>query len=166
MHSIACGLKWALPMILAPILFLGILTMWVPARWALSAFQVAVFALAGIQAVRSSRQARSEPIHSTSVLLAAVIFWALIQAGAGWTVDRFRTLSEALNWTTYLSVFVLGLTLSRDHRNRERFLTAILWFGTALAVVSMLTVFSSPDGLVFWIFSAGSDRRTLGPFVY
>ena len=30
----------------------------------------------------------------------------------------------------------------------------------------MLTVFSSPEGIVFWIFHAGSDRRTLGPFVY
>jgi O-antigen ligase len=30
----------------------------------------------------------------------------------------------------------------------------------------MLTVFSSPEGIVFWLFHAGSDRRTLGPFVY
>ena len=30
----------------------------------------------------------------------------------------------------------------------------------------MLTVFSSPEGMAFWVFHAGSDRRTLGPFVY
>jgi len=42
----------------------------------------------------------------------------------------------------------------------------LLWFGTALAAVSMLTVFSSPPGVVFWLFHAGSDRPTLGPFVY
>ena len=100
------------------------------------------------------------------MLLGAAVVWGLIQASAGWTVDRFKTLNEVLNWTTYLAVFALGLELSRDPRRRERFLSALLWFGTALAAVSMLTVFSSPSGIVFWIFHAGSDRRTLGPFVY
>ncbi len=100
------------------------------------------------------------------MLLAAAVLWGLIQASAGWTVDRFKTLTEVLNWTTNLSVFALGLEVGRDRRRRERFLTALLWFGTALAAVSMLTVFSSPQGIVFWLFNAGSDRRTLGPFVY
>jgi hypothetical protein len=90
----------------------------------------------------------------------------LVQASAGWSVDRFKTLSEVLNWITNLSVFALGLDLARDPQRRERFLSALLWFGTALAVVSMLTVFSSPEGIVFWLFRARSDRRTLGPFVY
>jgi hypothetical protein len=90
----------------------------------------------------------------------------LVQASAGWSVDRFKTLSEVLNWITNLAVFALGLDLARDPQRRERFLSALLWFGTALAVVSMLTVFSSPEGIVFWLFRARSDRRTLGPFVY
>jgi len=64
-----------------------------------------------------------------------------------------------------LTVFVLAWEMS-DRERRERFLTAVLWFGTALAAISMLTVFSSPSGIAFWIFDAGSDRRTLGPFVY
>jgi len=81
-------------------------------------------------------------------------------------VDRFKTLTEVLNWTTNLAVFSLGLELSRDRQRREQFLGALLWFGTALAAVSMLTVFSSPVGVVFWIFHAGSEQRTLGPFVY
>ena len=152
-------------MLLAAILFLGILTMWVPARWALSAFQVAVFALAAVRIVARARES-ALAIHPTAVLLGAAVVWGLIQASAGWTVDRFKTLNEVLNWTTNLAVFALGLELSRDERQRERFLSALLWFGTALAAVSMLTVFSSPPGIVFWLFHAGSDRRTLGPFVY
>jgi len=148
--------------LLAAILFLGILTMWVPARWALSAFQTAIFAVAAVHIVRNKRLT----MHPTAMLLGAAVMWGLIQASAGWSVDRFKTLNEVLNWTTNLAVFALGLELSRDERQRERFLTALLWFGTGLAAVSMLTVFSSPPGIVFWMFDAGSDRRTLGPFVY
>jgi O-Antigen ligase len=155
------------------ILFFGILSMWVPARWALSAFQVAVFALAAVRIVKNAprardgtRDGRGVPVHPTAVLLGAAVAWGLLQASGGWTVDRSKTLSEVLNWTTNLAVFALAFELSRDRRNRERFLSAVLWFGTALAAVSMLTVFSSPPGIVFWSFNAGSDLRTLGPFVY
>jgi len=81
-------------------------------------------------------------------------------------VDRFKTLNEILNWATSLIVFVLALELSADRRRREWMLIAVMWFGTVVAAVSMLTVFSSPPGIVFWIFPAGSDLRTLGPFVY
>jgi hypothetical protein len=149
-------------MLLAAILFLGILTLWVPARWALTTFQLAIFASAAVHIVRSKRIA----LHPTMVLLGAAVVWGLIQAFAGWSVDRLKTLNEVLNWTTYLAVFSLGLELARARQRRERFLSALLWFGTALAAVSMLTVFSSPEGVVFWLFHAGSDRRTLGPFVY
>ena len=149
-------------MLLAVILFLGVLSMWAPARWVLSAFQLGVFALAGLRII----QRKTLRVHPGATLLAAAVAWGLLQASAGWTVDRFKTLNEVVNWTTYLAVFALGLELSQDERRRERFLSAVLWFGTALAAVSMLTVFSSPPGIVFWIFHAGSDRRTLGPFVY
>jgi hypothetical protein len=149
-------------MLLPAILFLGILTMWVPARWALTAFQLAIFGAAALYIVRSKRFT----LHPTMLLLGAAVAWGLIQAFAGWSVDRFKTLNEVVNWTTNLAAFSLGLELSREPRRRERFLGALLWFGTALAAVSMLTVFSSPEGIVFWIFHAGSDKRTLGPFVY
>jgi O-Antigen ligase len=148
------------------ILLFGILSMWVPARWALSAFQVEVFALAALRIVQRVRTGRSLSIHPAAALLGAAVLWGLIQVSAGWTVDRFKTLSEVLNWTTYLAVFALALELSADLRRRERFLSVVLWFGTALAAISMLTVFSSPPGIVFWRFHAGSDLRTLGPFVY
>jgi hypothetical protein len=153
-------------MLLAAILFLGILSMWVPARWALSAFQIAIFALAAVRIVARAREGRSLTIHPSAALLGAAVIWGLLQASAGWTVDRFKTLNEVLNWTTNLTVFAMGLELARDPQRRERFLSALLWFGTAIAAVSMLTVFSSPEGIVFWLFHSGSDRRTLGPFVY
>jgi len=149
-------------MLLAAILFLGILTMWVPARWALSTFQLAVFAWAALRIIRR----KTITLHPVAILLGAAVAWGLLQVSAGWTVDRFKTLNEVLNWSVNLTVFALALELSADRQRRDRFLTAVLSFGTALAAISMLTVFSSPAGVVFWIFSAGSDRPTLGPFVY
>jgi len=153
-------------MLLAAILFLGILSMWVPARWALSAFQVAVFALAAFRLVKRDVERRTIALHPTAILLSAAVVWGLVQVSAGWTVDRFKTLNEVLNWTVNLTVFALALELSADRQRRKKFLTAVLWFGTTLAAISMLTVFSSPSGVAFWIFNAGSDQRTLGPFVY
>src|SRR6476646_10610832 len=97
-------------MLLAVILFLGILTMWVPARWALTTFQLAIFAAAAVHVARNKRLT----VHPTVVLLSAAVAWGLIQAAAGWSVDRFQTLNEVLNWTTNLAVFALGLGLARD----------------------------------------------------
>ena len=77
-------------MLLAAILFLGILTMWVPARWALTAFQLAIFATAAAHIVRSKRLT----LHPTMLLLGAAVAWGLIQAFAGWSADRFKTLNE------------------------------------------------------------------------
>src|ERR1700730_7605074 len=99
-------------MLLAAILFLGILTMWVPARWALSAYQVAVFALAGPQTPQRAREGKTLALHPIALLLGVAVVWGLLQAYAGWTVDRFKTLSEVLNWITNLAVFAMALELS------------------------------------------------------
>ena len=156
----------ALAMLLAAILFLGILSMWVPARWPLSAFQVAVLVLGAARILQRARKNTSLRVPPTAALLAAAVAWGMIQVFAGWTVDRFKTLNEVLNWTVNLTVFALAFELGANRQTREKFLTRVLWFGTALAAVSILTVFSSPPGIVFWTFNAGSDSRTLGPFVY
>ena len=153
-------------MLLAAILYLGVLTMWVPARWALSAFQIAVLVLGAARIIRRARRGARLGVPPTAMLLAAAVAWGLIQGLSGWTVDRFKTLNEVLNWTVNLTAFALAFELGADRQAREKFLTSVLWFGTSLAAVSMLTVFSSPPGIVFWTFNAGSELRTLGPFVY
>ena len=43
---------------------------------------------------------------------------------------------------------------------------AVVWFSTGLAVLAILTVISSPVGVVWWLVDVGSDQLTLGPFVY
>jgi hypothetical protein len=157
-------------MLLAAILLLGILTMWVPARWPLSAFQVAIFAVAAARLVVRSRNSRPIPIHPLALTLAAAAGWGVVQYVAGWTVDPARTAEEILNWITNAAAFVLALELAGQPRRREFFLNAVLIFSGGLAVVAMLTLFSSPPGVIFWGLFPGSDLGTnvptLGPFVY
>lgn len=147
---------------LAAILCFGILTLWVPARWAVSAFQVALFALAAVKLV----QRRSFGAPFVTCLLALAIAWGGLQVAAGWSVDRAATLEAILNWMANLAAFALAAHLYRNAKERERFLRSALIFTSILAVVSIFTFLTSPAGKAFWIFETGSDLPTLGPFVY
>lgn len=147
---------------LAAILCFGILTLWVPARWALSVFQVALFALAAVRIV----QRRSLGLTFVGCLLAAAAAWGLLQVAAHWTVDRATSLDATLNWVTNLTALALAADFYRNAQRRERFLRAALIFTGILAVVSIFTFLTSPFGKAFWIFDTGSESSTLGPFVY
>jgi O-antigen ligase len=146
-------------MILAAILIFGILTLWVPARWALSAFQVALFAVAIVMLFR-----RRVSGHPVGWLLACAALWGIFQIAAHRTVDQWKTWDAVLNWTTCLTAFSLALGLGTVER--ERFLRILLIFAVALSVIASFTVLTSPPGRVFWIFDAGTNVPTLGPFVY
>ena len=146
-------------MLLFAIVALGILTMWVPARWALTAFELAILTGTAWQLLK--QRLRFDP---SIALLAAVILWGATQWLAGWTVDAFRTQEELLYWTVRLCGFAWALSL--PGRERERVLTAAMWLGAALAVAGMLTLFSSPPGVVFWSVDVGTETATFGPFVY
>src|SRR5205814_199883 len=52
-----------------------------------------------------------------------------------------------------------------EHRIRTRFLRSAFYFGSALAVISTIQLFTS-EGNVFWIFPSGYKDLVLGPFVY
>lgn len=151
---------------LAAVLFLGILTMWVPQRWALAAFQLALFLLAAARiAIRMPMRQGIAP-HPCAWLLAAAIGWGVLQVAAGWSVDRFHTLDQVLNWTANLVAFALAVETAGEPAARDRFLNAVLAFACALSIVAMLTVFSSPPGVVAWRFDVHTGAPTLGPFVY
>jgi O-antigen ligase len=147
---------------LAAILAFGILTLWVPARWALSVFQVALFALVAVRIA----QRRSLTLPVAGWMIAGAAAWGALQGAAGWSVDRVTTLDATLNWVTSLAAFTLAADLYRNSGRRERFLRSALIFTSIIAVISIFTFLTSPAGKVFWILDSGSDSRTLGPFVY
>jgi len=147
---------------LAAILCFGILTLWVPGRWALSVFQVALLALAAVRIV----QRRAIGLHLVGCLLGAAVAWGGLQVAAHWTVDRVTTLDTTLNWVIDLAAFALAADLFQNAERRERFLRYALIFTGVLAVVSIFTFLTSPVGKAFWIFDTDAESHTLGPFVY
>jgi hypothetical protein len=72
----------------AALLWFGILTMRVPSRWPITAFELAVFALAAAMIVRRRFAIHSHPV---SLALAAGALWALLQAVLGISIDPQRS---------------------------------------------------------------------------
>ena len=153
-------------MLLAALLFAGILTLWVPQRWALSGFQISILVLAAARIIQRLRAGASLTFSLPALLITAAPAWALLQSTAGWSIDRQRTLESALEWVVNAAAFAIALEISTDTQRRARFLRASLVFATALSVVVLFTLLTSPPGLAFWRFETGSGVPTLGPFVY
>ena len=147
------------------LLFAGILTLWVPGRWAVSLFQAGAFALALAWAVRFA--IRPYPLCGsvTIIPLAATVVWGAAQLALGQTVYRWETWTELLKWGTNLVLFVLALQVFADPARRERFLRSVLYFGAALSVVGSIQLYSA-EGRIFWLFPSEYKEFVLGPFVY
>jgi O-antigen ligase len=150
----------------AAVLFFGIVTLWVEARWALTIFQVALLALATASAVKRLPSGLPIGHHPVGLLLAGAVAWGLIQVTFGQTVYPLRTLETTLDWTVNLVAFSLALELGRRAKERERFLESALVFAAVLSLSAIFTRLTSPAGKVFWVFDSSADIATLGPFVY
>ena len=150
-------------MILAAILYFGILTMWIPGRWALCAFQVALFGLAIFLILK--RRARLG-WHPVAGLLAIAVAWGIVQIATHRTVYAWRTGDAILNWTVNLAAFSAAVCVAARVSRRERFLGAILFFAFFLSLLAIFTALTSPPDRVLWWFDAGTTSPTLGPFVY
>ena len=147
---------------MAFILFFGILTLWIPARWPLAVFQCCLFAAAIFAIARRGKL----NFHPMAVLLALVPVWGLLQIATHQTIDQQKTLESILNLTANLTAFCLAIQFATAPQRRERFLQTTLIFAFLLSIVATLTVLTSPPGKAFWWFDAGTDLPTMGPFVY
>jgi O-antigen ligase len=148
----------------AALLFFGILTLWVPERWALAAYQTGAFGLGLFWAVRMA--VRPSPLRWKYALfvLAGPAVWGLIQLATGHTAYRAETLDAVLNWSANWVLFCLALQFAADAGPGRRFLNAVMYFGIALSVISTIQMYTS-DGRVFWLFPSGYEDFVLGPFV-
>jgi O-antigen ligase len=130
------------------VLWFGLLSLRVEGRWALTAFQLALLALAAALIVR--RRFSIHP-HPVALLLAAAALWGVFQIALGISVDAHRTLEASLGWVVNCAAFSIALSVTGDSLDRRRFLTAQLFFALVLsvaAVIGLLTI------------------SQLGPFVY
>ena len=146
------------------LLFYGVLTLWVPERWALSLLQSGVF-LAGMVWV-AAWAFRPLPVASGFLLipLAGATLWGLAQLLLGTTVYRFDTWEAVLFWTTALVLAFLSLQAFGEGGVRRAFLRTLVYFGFATSVLATTQYFTS-GGKIFWMFPSGYPDA-LGPFVY
>jgi O-antigen ligase len=150
---------------LAAILFAGILTLWVPHRWAASLYQVSVFALAMVWGLRFA--VRPFPFKGSPLLipLSSALLLGLVQIATGRTVYPWETWMALLKWGTNLLLFFLALQVFQEPELRERFLRAALYFAAALGVLGCLQMYTS-EGRVFWLIPTDYKEFVVGPFVY
>ncbi len=148
---------------LAAAFFFAILTLWVPAFWPVTVFEVSIFVLAGAAAVRWRNWLPrfSWPLVPLSFAVAV----GLCQRLTGQTVYAFETENATVRWVTFLAVFLTGLFLFRDSAACRWFRSAMLWFSFSVAILALLQTFSS-QGKVFWIFPTGYRDYVMGPIVY
>jgi O-antigen ligase len=148
--------------VLAALLAFGILTLWIPAEWPVAVFQIGVFALSGWAVCRSHRQ---PPIFAYPLLpLAAAVAVGVLQLATGRTVYAFDTKQSLVRWLTFLCVFYVATTALRDERRLHWFQGAMLWFGSAVALVATLQTFTA-DGQIFWLFRVPYSDVAMGPIL-
>jgi O-antigen ligase len=117
------------------VLWAGLLTMRVEARWALTAFEVALFTLAAA-AIAQRRFALT--IHPIAAILAAIALWGLAQVALNISVDSQKTLEASLHWAANCAAFSLAL-----HLARRRFLTAQAIFGLLVAIAAVIALLTT-----------------------
>jgi hypothetical protein len=138
---------------LCALLAYAVLTMWIPERWAWSLFQIGVFGLAGWRILAGTgAPLRFRP--RAWMPLACAAAWPIVQLAIGATAYREATWDAALNWLTFLCIFLLA----------EGGLRRLACFGPALALVATLQEYSS-HGKIFWLFPSGYTEAVFGPFV-
>ena len=151
--------------VLAALFFFAILTLWVPAYWPVTVFQVGIFALAvcslAVFGIGRMRRADLYPL----VPLSFAVVWGLIQLGTGQTAYAFDTQTAVVRWATFLAVFLAGIALLRDREIRRWFRSAMLWFGFVVSVVATVQTFTS-HGKIFWLFPSAYTDFVMGPILY
>ena len=146
---------------LASFLWFAVLTIWVDERWAWSLFQIGIFALAGARiltrhAVRLDRAA---------VPLAAAAAWPMLQLALGTSVSPGETSIAALDWFTFLVVFVLACDTCRSPERRRWLLSVSALFGASVSLVATVQSYASP-GSIFGAIPTGYTSGVFGPFLY
>lgn len=149
---------------LAGLLYFAILTDAARGRWALSLFQGGVFGLAIVWAIRMIFRPYQLSGSVLLIPLGGTALWGLLQLFTNQTVYRFETWNAVLGWTTNFLLFFLALQVLGVTKIRRAFRQALLYFGFAVGVVSVIQFFTS-NGKVFWVFSAQYADQALGPFV-
>jgi len=131
--------------------------------WALTIFEVGVFLLAAIWAVRLAVTGRRPAWNPFYAPLALLVLWALAQETLALTIARYQTRGQALRWLALWLFFAIACQCFADESIRAAFSTALIWFGFALCAFGLAQYFSSRD-VLYWLVPIPAGRP-FGPFV-
>ena len=145
--------------VLAALFAFAILTLWVPAYWPVTVFQVGVFALCAVAFWRRPPARISYP----AVPLAAAVVLGLVQLAASLTAYAFDTKTATIHWATFLAVFIIGFSVFQQPDVGRWFRSAMIWFAFLVSVWATLQTFTS-GGKVFWLFPTGYPS-VMGPIL-
>ena len=146
---------------LAGLFAFAIVTLWVPAFWPVTVFQVGIFVLC-VCALWLRSPSR---IPYPAIPLTFAVCWGLFQLKFGLTSYPFDTKTTLVRFATFLAVFLIGICLFADSDVRRWFRFAMLWFAFVVSIWATLQTFTS-EGRVFWIFPTGYTTDVMGPIVY
>ena len=147
------------PVIIGALLFLLLFfttsTVFVREAWALQSFQIGIYALvAGYLLVGIRRDKEHLAGGLAPWLVYLIPLWGVVQIVAHTTSSSFETRKEILRWGSLAGVFFLSQIVARSKAARRNFLTVILCFASAMALLCLMQLFTS-EGLVLWIFPTG-----------
>jgi hypothetical protein len=146
----------------AALFFFAILTLWVPGYWPVTIFQVGIFTLTGVAVWRARV---SPPAFAWPVVpLFFAVLLGLAQLLSGRTAYAFATKLATVRWATFLSVFIVGISLFRDAAILRWFRSALIWFAFVVAIFATIQAFSS-SGKVFWLFDTPNVAYVMGPIL-
>lgn len=146
--------------LLAALFGFAILTLWVPAVWPVTVFEVGAFALC-FAALWRKPPARI-PYPALPLLFAVV--WGIVQWVAHLTAYPFDTQVAILRWASFASIFLTAYCLFADAGARRWFRLAMLWFAFLVSVWATLQSFTS-GGKVFWLYQT-EYSFIMGPIIY
>jgi len=144
-------------------LFMGTLTLWIPAYWPVALFEISVLLVAGVAVVMGG-----VPGPGTQwplLVLGFIVLWGCFQLITDLTVNRFATERATLQWMTWAAVYYAGVSLLKEEGVAKRLRSAMVWFGFALSVEAILQAYLSP-GKVYGLFPTGYKDFVMGPIVY
>lgn len=145
-----------MPIALWALLWFGVAAIWVEGRWAASVLEAGTFLLSAVTVLLN--RSRAIP-HWTVVCLASVAAWGLVQITLRWTVAPAQTEWAILYWLAAACLAALGAVI----RDREYFLSGLLWFGAVLSVLALAQLYTS-SGQILWLIPTHEQDRIFGTF--
>ena len=130
-------------------------TVFIPAAWALQSFQIGIFVLLVVYFVAGVRSGKSPFAGGLAQwFVYAIPIWGLLQIAVHTTASTFETRASVVRWAALAGVFFLTQVFGRTASARRAFLSAFLWFATAMSLLCLLQL-STSEGRVLWIFPTG-----------